>query len=646
MPEFTAVMQNLVASLDAEVAGLPPDLLTLGRILERAPLGLEDVRAWVKEQDGAYHRASVVRRDGYELLVITWKRGQGSHPHDHTGAISALKVVVGDAVEDTFVIDDEGYAAHVASGPLPAGALTAWHDAGVHAVRNAGHDTLVTVNVYAPPLGPFRRFNVRPVKAVATIPASRDRRTVLVVGGGFSGTMAAAQLVRQAELAGVDLRVVLAERTGAIGEGVAYGTSDEAHLLNVPAGRMSAWPDKPDDFVNWASRVIRRVDPGEFVPRAWYGRYVRETLLAVRRASHRASCEYVFDETRRLSRRPEGGWVAHFARGSSIIADDVVLAIGHRPPADPLSGRWEGPKDRYVANPWGPFAMRAISPEEPVLILGSGLTAIDAMLSICTSQRPAPVTLVSRRGLLPRAHVRPSAPPADLTQDIEQCLRGPRGPQVRDLVRRMRRCAIHAVEEGRDWRAVIDGLRPFTAALWRAADDNQRDRFLRHVRPLWEVLRHRMAPELDARLQAWFAEGSVRVVAGRVDAVRAGGATPLEVTVRCRGENGSRSFGVGWVINCTGPSPANRPESNPAIGSLLLHGWVCPDALDLGLRTTVDGRAVSRDGDPVPDLHVIGTLRKPAAWESTAVPELRVQAESAAATIVTRARVTAVPKAA
>lgn len=313
MSEHTSAMRDLVAALDAELEESPPDLLRLGRILDRTALGVTDVLPWISERDGTYHRATVVRRDGYELLVITWKRGQGSHPHDHTGSISALKVIAGRAAEDTFVIDDEGYAVPVASCPLPTGALTAWHDAGVHSVRNVGRDTLVTVNVYAPPLGQFRRFHVRPVTAVASPAAARGRRTVLVVGGGFSGTMAAAQLVRQAELAGIDLRVVLAERTGVIGEGIAYGTSDESHLLNVPAGRMSAWPDKPDDFVAWVGRTIRRVDPWEFVPRAWYGRYVRETLLAVRRGSRRASCEHVFDETRRLSRRREGGWVAHFA---------------------------------------------------------------------------------------------------------------------------------------------------------------------------------------------------------------------------------------------------------------------------------------------------------------------------------------------
>lgn len=469
-------------------------------------------------------------------------------------------------------------------------------------------------------------------------PATRNRRTVLVVGGGFSGTMAAAQLVRQADSAGLDLHVILAERTGVIGAGVAYGTADEAHLLNVPAGRMSAWADDPTDFVAWLGRSIRPVDPGEFVPRAWYGRYVRETLLAVRRAACIVSSEVVSDEIWRLSRRPGGGWVAHGGGGTTIMADEVVLAIGHRPPADPLASRWHGPRDRYLANPWGPLAMRPIGSEEPVLILGSGLTAIDAALSICGSGRSAPVYLVSRRGLTPRSHARPGATPADLTAVVGDCLRRTGGPSVRELVSRLRQCVNGTMADGGDWRSVIDGMRPFTTTLWRAAADHERSRFIRHVRPMWEILRHRMAPEVAARVHDWSEAGTVRVLAGRVEAVTAATGGTLVAAVRSRGDDTLHPIEIGWVVNCTGPSPSNRPEANPVVASLLLHGWVCPDPLDLGLCTSADGRAVSRAGEIVPDLHVIGTLRKPASWESTAVPELRVQSASVAATIVAEAR--------
>ena len=634
MHDLSPPLARLIATLDRVAASSPPDLLRLGRVLEAAPLAPEDVAPWVKETERSYHRAVVVRREAYELLVITWRAGQGSPPHDHAGSVSAMKVVRGEAVEQTFVLDDEGYATTVATARLGPGDLTAWHDAGVHAVGNAGAETLVTVNVYAPPLGQFRRFNVQPAQVAGNRegPASR---TVLVVGGGFSGTMAAAQLVRQAEAANVRLRIVLAERSGTVGEGVAYGTPDPGHLLNVPAGRMSAWPDRPHDFVEWLGSVIGPTAPCDFVPRAWYGRYVRETLLAERRRARFTACETLFDEVRRISRRPDGGWVAHFANGASVLADEIVLAIGHRPPSDPLAGIWRGPKSRYVANPWRPFATTAIGSDDPVVILGTGLTAIDTLVSLTAGGRTAPVHLISRRGLTPRVHKLPAAAAADLGGLAADCLGAAGGPRIRDLFRRVRAAADAASAEGADWRSVIDGLRPHTARLWAAANGAERRRFLRHVRPLWEVVRHRMAPEHGGRLDAWRRDGLLEILAGRIDVVTAD-TTGVRLAVRRRGSDERLTLAAAWVVNCTGPEPSNRAEANPAIGSLLLQGWAAPDELNLGLLTDADGRAVTAAGEVVPDLHVVGTLRKPAAWESTAVPELRGQAEAVATRIVSR----------
>jgi uncharacterized NAD(P)/FAD-binding protein YdhS len=97
-----------------------------------------------------------------------------------------------------------------------------------------------------------------------------------------------------------------------------------------------------------------------------------------------------------------------------------------------------------------------------------------------------------------------------------------------------------------------------------------------------------------------------------------------------RGSERVLDLHAGWVINCTGPVPSNSAESNPAIGSLLVDGWLRPDELALGIETTTAGNALDAEGREVPDLFVVGTLRKPALWESTAVPELRGQAANVA----------------
>jgi uncharacterized NAD(P)/FAD-binding protein YdhS len=453
--------------------------------------------------------------------------------------------------------------------------------------------------------------------------------TVAIVGGGFTGTLVAAQALRRARRVGAAVRVVLVERRGAVGEGVAYGTPEPAHLLNVPAGRMSAWPDRPDDFVQWAARRHGEVRPTDFLPRAWYGEYVREALLsAAEAAGPSATLAVVFDEARRVARHPAGGWMVHLAREPSLRADAVVLAVGHRPPTNPIAARWSGPLTRFIADPWRPFATNVVGPAEPVVVLGSGLTAVDTVLSLTQQPRTAPITLVSRHGLLPQAHAAAPVPPADLAGLVAELVGAPGGARAATLAGRLRQKAREVVAAGGDWRSVVDGLRPHTALLWRSMPPDERRRFLVRLRPFWEAHRHRMARAVAGPFGELLARGDVRLIAGHVESAEAVG-EGVRLVVRQRGDRRAQAD-ASWVINCTGPSPSNSVESNPVIGSLLVSGVVRPDPLFLGIETTPGGNPVAADGQEVADLFLVGTLRKPADWESTAVPELRDQAAAAA----------------
>jgi uncharacterized NAD(P)/FAD-binding protein YdhS len=163
----------------------------------------------------------------------------------------------------------------------------------------------------------------------------------------------------------------------------------------------------------------------------------------------------------------------------------------------------------------------------------------------------------------------------------------------------------------------------------------QRRLFLRHLRPFWEVHRHRMAPGVAERFHALVDRGDVRVLAARVVAAQADG-NHVRLFVRERYRDQPTELEAAWVINCTGPMPSNSVESNPAIGSLLVHHWLQPDELALGVETNGVGNAQDAAGREVPDLFVVGTLRKPALWESTAVPELREQAATVARHVLSR----------
>jgi uncharacterized NAD(P)/FAD-binding protein YdhS len=188
---------------------------------------------------------------------------------------------------------------------------------------------------------------------------------------------------------------------------------------------------------------------------------------------------------------------------------------------------------------------------------------------------------------------------------------------------------------GGDWRSVIDGLRPHTSKIWQGLSFSDRRRFLTHLRPFWEIHRHRTAVDVANRFRDLVSQGLVKVIAGRVSAAHAD-EKGVRLFVRERGEERSLEINAGWVMNCTGPSASNSAESNPVIGSLLVHDWASADPLSLGLESNSEGNVLDVRGDTTPNLFVVGTLRKPNLWESTAVPELRVQAGNVAESILTQ----------
>jgi uncharacterized NAD(P)/FAD-binding protein YdhS len=619
---------ELVQKLDG--LGAEPSLVALAKTLKEARLQPADVAGFIRSNARTYNRAHVVIRDAYELLVMTWLPGQASVPHDHSGSTCAMHVVQGELKEGCYRIAADGYVDLEFEAAVPGGEVTAGQDAGVHTVRNAGDAVAVSVHIYSPPLKEFRQFKHRPQTAAAASVTTSASATIVIVGGGFSGSMTAAQILRLAGAANWRARVVIAEQRGVVGEGIAYGTREPVHLLNVPAGRMSAWPDRPDDFLAWARRRDNAVAATDFLPRMWYGDYVRDALLSTARDVHPlAELTVTFDEVRNVSRHPVRGWMVHFARQPSLQAGAVILAVGHRPPSDPLGSCWSGPRTRFLANPWRPFATNVIGADEPVVLIGSGLTAVDSILSIAQEPRQAPIIAVSRNGLVPHAHAKTPVHPTDLRNWVTEQINRAGGMQARLLLSGLRQMA----RECGEWRSVLDGLRPFTAQIWQALPLSERRRFLTRLRAYWEIHRHRMATAVADRIAELLANGNLRLIAGRIDSAK-GEAEGVRLTIRERGAGRLRELTCGWVINCTGPVTPNSAESNPVVGSLLVGGWLQPDPLSLGVETSAAGNAIGENGQPVPDLFVVGTLRKPALWESTAVPELRQQAASAANNVV------------
>lgn len=605
-------------------------------ILASCEIDLDDVSGFVEESPHGYARRRVARTDAFEMLVMTWKAGQGSVPHDHAKSLCALRVLRGRLHETRYTPASDGLVDATAGGDAGETEVLVDTSEHIHGLRNAPDApcTLVTLHVYAPPLPELRRYAPRPDGSALASVFTRTRvphaPTVAIVGGGFSGTMVATQLLARATVEGLPLHLVVIDRQASFAEGPAYRTPDPRHLLNVPAANMSAWPDRPADFYDWARARDPRVEPTTFLPRKLYAEYVRARFFeCASRASERISAEVRRDEVAAIT-RTRGGRHRLEVSGGTLDADVVVLATGHRQPDDPLARAWTGSRARYVEDPWSSLALTAIRPDETVLVLGSGLTAVDALLSIAKQPRTAPVLALSRRGLAPERHAEVRRAPIDPSEWLEPLLATPGGPSTRALMRALREASRRA----EDWRPVVDGLRPHTTRVWQSLSPTEASRFVRHARPFWEVRRHRMAPEIGRVVDEATAAGLFTSLAGRV---RRAEADHDGVTIELcpRGEKGSRTLRTHWVVNCTGPG--SGPNLVPVVRSLVEAGHLELDALGLGVHTGRDGRAIAA-GRESEDLFIIGTLRKPELWESTAVPELRGHAAHTAEVVIERLR--------
>jgi uncharacterized NAD(P)/FAD-binding protein YdhS len=652
---------DLLRRWDARPEAIPHAELLEG--LKGLDLDRTDLAEALVFDDRAYRRVAVWRRPHYEALVLCWRSGQGSPIHDHAGSSCAVRVVEGRATETRYAPSPCGRLVPRRSLAHPAGVVLGCRGDCIHQMANlepAGHD-LITLHVYSPPPAGWRDYPLdqttlaghdrlirdRPRTLVVDLghavpggPAGATPRLrsglpmettgssnpvavadVAIVGGGFSGALVAVHLARRAGPS--PLRVVLFERGDRFARGLAYGTRCDAHLLNVPAGSMSALPDEPSHFLDWLRARDPDALPGTFAPRRLYGDYLEDLLTATARQSP-ARVDLVRDEVVDLEvvERP-GAVRLTTRRGERLTAGRVVLALGHRPPQEPAG--WDGPVPScgYIADPWAPGALAGLSADDPIAVIGTGLTAVDLIVEARANGHRGTIHAISRHGLLPCRHPASPAPPRP-----HFAVPGPGAPPTaRALLRRVRSEAVTCQVEGGDWRSVVDALRPVTQTLWRSLGDGERRRFIRHVAPRWEVHRHRVAPAVDDAISAARRSGQLDVIAGRVVALRGQGGQ-IAVTLRRRGATTTETetLFVRRVINCTGPARDVRVGPSALLQSVLARGVGRPGPLALGLDVTDSGALVRRDGRAHTRLFAIGPLLKERLWETTAVRELRVQA--------------------
>jgi len=445
-------------------------------------------------------------------------------------------------------------------------------------------------------------------------------RVVAIVGGGFSGVSVAVQLLRQESHA--PLRIVLFEPRAELGAGVAYATRDYPYPLNVAAGQMSLDASVPHDFLEYACAQGIRASATDYLPRQLYGEYLRARFAAACAAAppHLRAIHYRA-RVLQLRRAGDGRWDLWLDDGSAQRADQVVLALGNAPPHAPAQLLPIASSVFAVEDPWS-LGSCAHENTGSVLLLGSGLTMIDAALRLAAIRpRVRHIHVLSRHGLLPQ--VQASQAHAAGKPMLAQLLAA-RG-STRRLARLLRGVADDLVDAGGDWRELFVMLRPRLPEMWQGLDARERARFLRHLRAWWDVHRHRVPAGPMAAVRSLERLGVLEVHAGRLESVRTL-EDAVEVQWRPRGAQRARACLVDRVVNCTGPDSHVTRHPDPLVQTLLSAGWIRPDAHGLGIDVASDGRVIARDGRPVDRLHYIGPWLRARDWEATAVPELRVHA--------------------
>lgn len=431
---------------------------------------------------------------------------------------------------------------------------------------------------------------------------------VAVIGGGVAGAFAAIILSKLPQIG----PITVLDRDGAFGRGLAYSAKARWHRINVPAYKMGGLGAEDEGFVEWLKETGQADWPdysSSFVPRWLYGDYISAQFEGLRERGRVTPRQDVALSVARQAR----GYRVTTASGATIDADLVFLCLGNPPPS-PFPGI--EPSPRSITNVWAPNALTSIGADDRVLVIGTGATAVDVVIDLVHRGMRAPITMVSRRGLLPLIDVPAETDPDPVTSFPVPTARGILADLLKDTRRKM--------AAGIPWQTTVDTFRLSIGELYKNATEAERARFARHLRAIWMVHRHRLAPDVAELLEQLRRDKKLDVVAGRIISAVAT-SSGHDVTIRKRGHGETINLATNWILNCTGPEERYDRLGDPLIKSLLATGHVRTGFNGLGLDVAPTCELRDSAGHVQPGFYAIGPATRGAFWEVTAASNIRRQ---------------------
>lgn len=440
---------------------------------------------------------------------------------------------------------------------------------------------------------------------------------VAIIGGGFSGAALAVHL-RQRYGDRNPARIVVFEPRKRLGLGLAYSTQETAHRVNVPAGKMTLYPDRPEGFLDFVEEQgLAAGDPDcigrdglPYPRRSDFGAYVAREV-----EPHIARGEIEHRQTKVVSVARSGSrWTITGDDGSETVADIVALAVSHPSPALPGALTHLADHPKLIGDVTVPRALDGIGAEDRVLILGNGLTSADVVASLTEKGHRGSILSISRRGLRSRGHAR------TLQEPFGDFVSAP-SARASDVLRRIRVALREAARQGLSWHAVLDAVRAQGQSIWEALPVEERRRIARLARPYWDVHRFRIAPQVEDVLDGAVEAGRLSIRAAslrRASAMDDG----FEVVLRERGRTEEKRTIVDAIVVTTGPAHGGILASQPFLARLQAEDLLTGCRTGLGIACDRRAVATGRDSQPVDGLYIVGPLARGTFGELMGLPQV------------------------
>lgn len=461
-----------------------------------------------------------------------------------------------------------------------------------------------------------------------------------IIGGGFTGTMTAVQLIAKCD---TPCELIIINERETFNKGIAFNPYSDKHLLNVITGKMSAFANKPDHFLDWVMQQPgyvgkdRTLISNSFMPRRLFGTYMGEIWQEAYRAALAKNITVtLIDSVVRSLDRAADKVTLQLENNETQTTDYCVIATGNQVPGNPrIKNKDFYNSKNYFRNPWLAESVQDLQNDKPVLIVGNGLTMVDTVLSLLEHGYKGTIYSISPNGfnILPHRHngLKYTALADEITD----------GMSLRELVSLVNKHIRLVREYGVSAEPVIDSLRPFTQKIWQNFRADEKKLFMARLRHLWGVARHRIPLHSHDKLQQLRIDGRLNIKSGRLlDITEDNG--DIAIHYFDKKSKTSHVIHAGRVINCTGPESDLLKMGDCFLKDCAEKGLLRQDELKLGISTDVSSFGIiGPDGRPYENLFTVGSNLRGELWESTAVNELRSQAEKLAEGLCAKVAATA-----